>query len=67
LDEGRGILVGFEDPEAMANAILRVVDMPEAEWKAMSEASFKEASQYTWDHATDLFEQALQTAIDKQK
>jgi glycosyltransferase involved in cell wall biosynthesis len=62
LDEGRGILVPFEDPEAMAAAILRVADMPEPEWKAMSEAAHAEAMGYTWEHATELFERALMKA-----
>lgn len=65
LTEGKGILVPLNDPEAMARAILRIADMPDAEWRAMSEAAHAEASQYTWDHATTLFEQALQTAIDR--
>lgn len=64
LDEGRGILVPHEDPEAMAQAILRVADMPEDDWRAMSEACRAEASKYTWEHATELFEQALQSALD---
>lgn len=66
LSEGRGLLVPLDDPQAMADAILRIAGMPDAQWRAMSEACRTEASQYTWDHATDLFEQALQHAIKKQ-
>ena len=65
LSEGGGILVKPEDPEDMAQAIVRVCNLCEADWLALSDAAYTKARSYTWDDATDLFEEALQAAIDK--
>ena len=43
----------------MAQAIERVVAMSEAEWRDLSDNAYRTASRYTWDDATDRFEQAL--------
>lgn len=57
--QGGGILVEHEDPRAMARAILDIAAMEDAQWRAMSERAYATARGYTWDDATDLFEQAL--------
>jgi len=67
LAEGAGILVKPEDPEDMARAIERMCKLSDAEWRVMSEAAYTTATRYTWDDATDRFEQALYTAIDRRK
>ncbi|MEG4506666.1 hypothetical protein QUA81_03325 [Microcoleus sp. F6_B4] len=36
---GGGILVKLEDPEDMAKAIEQICQLPDAEWRAMSEAA----------------------------
>ena len=64
---GAGILVNHEDPEDMAKAIIKVSEMADNEWKKMSDAAYKTATEYTWDDATDLFEAALFRAIEKTK
>jgi glycosyltransferase involved in cell wall biosynthesis len=65
LSEGGGILV--KDAEDMAKAIERVCNLGDSEWRAMSDAAYATATQYTWDDATQLFEQALFTAIERWK
>lgn len=63
--EGGGILVRADDPEDMAAAIVRVMRMRDENWRAMSDAAYATASRYSWDDATDLFEQALRKSIVK--
>lgn len=65
--KGGGILVKPENPEDMAEAILKVVRLSEDEWQMMSEAAYQTATSYTWDDATDLFEAALSKAIERTK
>lgn len=59
IGQGGGILVGHEDPRAMARAILDIAAMGDAQWRAMSGRAYATARAYTWDDATELFEQAL--------
>lgn len=56
---GGGMLIPMEDPAAMAEAIVRVARMPEAEWRGLSDAGYATATRYSWDDAADLFEQAV--------
>lgn len=65
LTDSAGILVKPEDPEDMARAIEQVCKLSDAEWQAMSNAAHARATGYTWDDATNLFEAALHTAIDR--
>lgn len=67
LSDGAGILVQPENPEDMAQAIAKICTMSETEWRAMSDQAFAKATSYTWDDATELFEQALYTAIERSK
>jgi glycosyltransferase involved in cell wall biosynthesis len=54
-----GILVAPENPQAMADAILKIAAMPDAQWRALSDASFATVRRYTWNDAGDRFEAAL--------
>lgn len=63
LEAGGGMMVPMEDPKAMADAILRVAAMPEADWRRMSEAGYATANRYTWDDATDRFEAVLKRVL----
>ncbi len=65
LRTGGGILVPFEDPNAMADAILRVERMDNSEWKRMSEAAYNSVKGYTWDDAADKFEKTLLKALGR--
>ena len=57
-----GVLVPMEDPRAMAEAILRVVGMPDPEWRALSGRAHEVATGYTWEQASDLFEAQVRKA-----
>ena len=67
LSGGTGILVKPEDPEAMANAIERICQLPNSEWLAMSEAAYAKVVNYSWEDATDLFEAGLKAAVGASK
>ncbi len=58
-----GRLVPFEDPQAMAEAIVKICRLPEASWQSMSKAAYTKATSYTWDEATQRFEAALRHMI----
>ncbi len=62
---GGGMLVKPEDPQDMAEAIVRIAKMPEDQWKRISDLAWQTASAYTWDDATDRFEAALYEAISR--
>lgn len=63
LSDGAGILVKSEDPHDLAEAIVSLCRFSDDEWRAMSEAAYAKATSYTWDDATEQFEQALLRAI----
>ena len=63
---GGGILVKPEDPEDMAKAIEQICQLPDAEWRAMSETALETVINYTWEDATNLFEAALYAALERQ-
>ncbi|MGB3265096.1 MAG: glycosyltransferase family 4 protein [Microcoleus sp.] len=62
-----GILVKPEDPEEMAQAIERICQLPNAQWRAMSEVAYAKVVNYTWEDATTHFEAGLKVAVDKSK
>jgi glycosyltransferase involved in cell wall biosynthesis len=64
--EGKnGHLVEVGDAAALADRVLRVLHLPEDQWTSMSQAAYHTATHYTWDEATDLFENALELAIER--
>ena len=66
IEEGvNGFLADIEDAEALADQLVRVLTMPEVQWRAMSDAAYATANRYTWDDATELFEAALRRAIER--
>ena len=67
LQAGGGILVKSEDPEDMAKAIVRVGNLSQSEWSLMSEKAHNTAISYTWDDAVNLFESALNDAINSSR
>jgi glycosyltransferase involved in cell wall biosynthesis len=67
LADGVGVLVKPEDPEDMARAIEQICKLSESEWRTMSDAAYARATSYTWEEATDCFEAALHTAIQRGK
>ncbi len=65
LDCGGGILVKPEDASDMAAAILKICRMPAERWKALSNSAMANATRYSWDNATDLFENSLRNACGR--
>ncbi len=66
IDDGlSGFLVDAEDSDALAQRLIHVLTLPESQWQAMSDAAYATARRYSLDDATDLFEQALQKAIQR--
>ncbi|WP_333059677.1 MULTISPECIES: glycosyltransferase family 4 protein [unclassified Microcoleus] len=63
---GGGILVKPEDPEDMAKAIEQICHLPDAEWRAISENAWEKVMNDTGEDATNLFEAALYTALERQ-
>jgi len=60
IEEGvTGHLVPGEDSAALADRLARVLRLPDAGWRAMSDAAHARARSYSWDDAADLFEAAL--------
>ena len=62
---GEGIIVKPEDPENMAKAIIDICSFSHSQWQLMSEKAYSKATSYSWEDATDLFEAALLTAIER--
>jgi glycosyltransferase involved in cell wall biosynthesis len=62
-----GHLVDVKDANALAARAVRVLSLPETEWKQMSDAALQTAIGYTWENATDLFEKALEFAIERRE
>jgi glycosyltransferase involved in cell wall biosynthesis len=58
-DGTNGHLVDAGDPEAFADATLRILSLPDADWKRMSDAARRSVAHPTWDESNSLFEQAL--------
>ena len=61
-----GILVKPKYPQDMAKAIEQICQLSDAEWRAMSETALETVINYTWEDATNLFEAALYTALERQ-
>lgn len=63
LSDGIGILVKPEDPEDMAEAIVKICQMSQEHWRQMSDRAYTKATSYTWDDAAQLCEQAFEIAL----
>ena len=58
-----GFVVPIGEAAELANALIRVLNLPETEWFAMSENAYATATSYSWDDATERFEAALQAPL----
>ncbi len=65
IGQGGGILVGPDDVDGMAEAILNICHQDQTQWRAMSDRAYATATGYTWDHATDAFEASLRRAVQR--
>jgi len=62
---GGGILVPHENPQAMADAIVKICQLSDNDWQQLSDAAYAAVSGYSWDDATDRFEAALKAAAER--
>lgn len=62
-----GFLVDIDDMNALADRLVQVLNLPESAWKAMSNAAYAAARSYTSVDATDAFEHALFTTIERSR
>jgi glycosyltransferase involved in cell wall biosynthesis len=60
-----GYLVDVKDDRALADRLLHVLALGDKDWRRLSDAAYRTAARFTWDDATALFEQALQSALDR--
>ncbi|BFU93471.1 MAG: hypothetical protein NTNFB02_01930 [Nitrospira sp.] len=68
IEEGvNGHIVDVKDVDSLADRLLRVLRLPEVEWRKMSDAAYSTATGFTWDDATDLFEKALEFAAERSR
>jgi glycosyltransferase involved in cell wall biosynthesis len=56
---GGGVIVPMDDPKTMAREIVRIVGLPDDQWRSMSDIAHQTATKYTWEDATNLFEAAV--------
>jgi glycosyltransferase involved in cell wall biosynthesis len=60
-----GHLVAVDDVDALADRLVSVLSLPGERWRAMSDAAYATAVDYSWDDATERVESALHRAIAK--
>ncbi|MGB3532551.1 MAG: glycosyltransferase family 4 protein [Microcoleaceae cyanobacterium] len=64
-DGVNGYIVPVGDAEALADRLVHILSLSEADWQSMSEAAYQTAHKYTWNYATDLFEAGLEKAREQ--
>lgn len=62
-----GHLVEVGNPVALADRVVRVLQLSNDDWKRMSEAAHRTATAFTWNESTRMFEEALELAIERYK
>ncbi len=68
IEEGiNGHLVDVGDVTGLAERLVRVLRLPQNQWRQMSDAAYSTAVSYSWDDATDLLEDAFKLAIHKSR
>ena len=68
IEEGvNGYLTKVGDVGALAERVLHVLRLPPEEWSQMSDAAYRTAARFNWDDATDLFEEALELAVERKR
>lgn len=62
-----GYLTEVGDVETLAGQVLRVLRLPPEEWRQMSDAAYRIATCFSWGDATNLFEEALELAVERKR
>jgi glycosyltransferase involved in cell wall biosynthesis len=58
-----GFLVPVGDPTAMADAVCRVLELPDDQWRLISQASYEISKRFDWDLSAKILENALLQAV----
>lgn len=58
-----GFLCNVGDVASLSDAVTRVLNLSGQEWRALSDAALATATRYSWEDATELFEEALNHII----
>ena len=66
-EDVNGYLVEPGDAVGLAERIQRVLALDPLRWRAMSDAAYAAAAEYTWENATDTFTDALCLAIERRR
>jgi glycosyltransferase involved in cell wall biosynthesis len=61
-----GHLADIDDSATLARHLIEVLDLPEREWKRMSDAAYETARRYTWEAQTMILERALSLAVERE-
>lgn len=64
LAAGGGRLIPHGDTRSMANAIIDVLRLDNADWRLLSTKAYQSVCGFTWNDATDMFERQLQVALN---
>jgi glycosyltransferase involved in cell wall biosynthesis len=62
-----GYLVDVDDAAACVAAVAKVLDLPSADWQAMSEAAWDTVKQASWEQSCLLFESTLADILRRSK
>jgi glycosyltransferase involved in cell wall biosynthesis len=62
-----GYLVPPGKVDELAKRLIEVLSYSDSRWQTMSKAAYLSATHYSWDDATDLFEDALHVTIERRK
>lgn len=64
IEQGGGRLVNIDDASDMASKIVEFAEMPTDQWRSISNAALTTATSYSWDDATNEFEDAIGTVAN---
>ena len=60
-----GFLTEVDDVEVLIKHVVDVLGLTESAWRRLSDAAYARAREFTTSDSTDLFEQALQLAVER--
>lgn len=62
-----GFFADVDDVPALSEAVIKVLQASQLEWRAWSDAAYQTAKSYSWHQAAMLFEKALVSGVSQQK
>jgi len=65
IDGVNGACVDVDDVDALAHQTERLLRLPDAEWRRVSQRAFDTVRDSSWERSADLFEQALQRVVSR--